>query len=173
MLRTDFTPFPALDTPRLHLRAVTRHDADAIYFLRSDPTVLAYLNIPPAQSVADAEVFIDMISGLQQKGEGITWGMARHGEPELIGTICYWNLKPEADQAELGYMLRPEFHGRGFMQETLTTVLRYGAEVMGLRTIEACTHPENEPSKRLLERHGFIESGRLGAENLLLYILKT
>lgn len=159
MAEMHFTPFPALETNRLMLRQVAEADAAEIYFLRSDPGVMAYIDRPPAQSIDEAYRFIRMILGLESAGEGITWAITLKGDPRLVGTICYWNIKMENYRAEIGYVLHPEQQGRGIMQEAAAAVLGYGFGAMGLHSVEAHVNPHNLASIRVLERNGFIQEG--------------
>jgi ribosomal-protein-alanine N-acetyltransferase len=50
----NFTPFPVLETNRLLLRQVTLQDAPEIFFLRSNPDVLKYLDREPFASEREA-----------------------------------------------------------------------------------------------------------------------
>jgi ribosomal-protein-alanine N-acetyltransferase len=59
-------------------------------------------------------------------------------------------------RGEVGYVLLPEYQGKGIMHEALGAVIAYGFDVMKLHSIEANTNPNNTPSHKLLERHGFV-----------------
>ena len=50
----NFNPFPELKMERLQLRKMTLDDADEIFFLRSDPGVMRYIDRIPAKNVEDA-----------------------------------------------------------------------------------------------------------------------
>lgn len=156
MLKLNFTPFPVLTTVRLLLRKVEKNDANEIFILRSDERVLKYLDRAPARSLNDAHKFIKLIAGQEKNNEAVTWAITIKGNPKLIGTICYWNIKPEHYRAETGYVLLPEYHGRGIMQEAFAPVLNYGFNVMKLHSIEANVNPANLASIKLLERNKFV-----------------
>ncbi|NDC42680.1 MAG: N-acetyltransferase, partial [Chitinophagia bacterium] len=47
MLVVNFSPFPQLETQRLILRQVVPADVHEIFFFRSNPTVLQYINKDP------------------------------------------------------------------------------------------------------------------------------
>jgi ribosomal-protein-alanine N-acetyltransferase len=61
----------------------------------------------------------------------------------------------------VGYELTRSAWGEGFMTEALSTVLRWGFRHMDLNRVEAQVHPDNEPSRALLRRLGFVEEGRM------------
>ena len=94
-LQVSFTPFPVLRTERLLLRRIEPEDAEAMLFLRSDPTIMQYLDREPAQTVGEAALFIRHITDSLERNEGITWGISLAGDPRLIGTIGFWRLMKE------------------------------------------------------------------------------
>lgn len=60
----------------------------------------------------------------------------------------------------IGFILHPEFWGRGFAQEALAAVIRRAFEVHQLQFIDADVDPRNERSLHLLKKIGFKEVGR-------------
>jgi ribosomal-protein-alanine N-acetyltransferase len=159
MLTANFNPFPTIPTERLLLRQVSMGDVNEIFFLRSDPTVMRYIDRAPAQSTEDAATFIRMINELETNNEAVTWAITIKGDAKLIGTFCFWNIKKEHYRAEIGYVLHPGFQGKGIMQEVMTAALQYGFNEMKLHSIEANVNPENMASIKLLERNKFIREG--------------
>lgn len=150
MLGFSFTPFPKLDTERLQLRQITGEDENDLFLLRSDERVMRFLDRPMARSNEDAAELIQKINQSLQTNDGITWGISLKNDPVLIGTIGYWRIIKEHYRAEIGYMLRPAYHGKGFMQEAMTAVLEYGFQTMQLHSVEANVNPKNEDS---IKRH--------------------
>ncbi|MGI8583535.1 MAG: GNAT family N-acetyltransferase [Chitinophagaceae bacterium] len=159
MLVINFNPFPILSTRRLELRQVNQQDINEIFFLRSDKRVLQFLGKAPEGSTEETSLFIKKISELENNNDGILWGIKLKEEKKLIGTICYWNIAKEHYRAELGYVLHPDFHGKGIMQEALSEVIKYGFTSMNLHSVEANTDPNNLSSTKLLERNNFIREG--------------
>jgi ribosomal-protein-alanine N-acetyltransferase len=156
MLHTDFSSFPGLTTERLELRRITEADTDEVFWLRSDSGVMAYIDRPLAQTPEDALKFIRVINDLLASNDGITWGMALKGNPQLIGTIGLWRIIKEHHRAEIGYLLHPNQQRKGIMHEAMAAVLDYGFSVIRLHSVEANVNPENEASCRLLEKNGFV-----------------
>lgn len=159
MLTLNFAPFPCISTERLFLRQVEKNDVSEIFFLRSNPKVLKYLDRAPASTHEEALEFIEKIIDLEKNNEAVTWAITLRNNLKLIGTICYWNIQKEHYRAELGYVLHPDFHGKGVMQEAIKEVVKFGFQIMKLHSIEANTNPNNRSSIKLLERNGFIREG--------------
>jgi RimJ/RimL family protein N-acetyltransferase len=155
MQNISFTPFPFIRTQSLLLRQIKHSDLNEIFFLRSDERVMKYLDRPKAKTTADAYEFIQKIIESEKSNEGVTWGITIKNEFKLIGTIGFWRIRKEHYRAEVGYILHPDYWGKGIMQEALTEVINYGFKVMKLHSIEADVNPENTASIKLLEKNGF------------------
>ena len=156
MLNINLMPFPTLSTGRLKLRQITTEDANEIFFLRSDKTVMKFLDKAPAKSIEEALAFIQKVSDGIANNDGITWAMTLHDKPTLIGTIGFWRIEREHYRAEVGYVLHPGYQGMGLMQEAMTAVLDYGFSIIKFHSIEANVNPDNKASIKLLERNNFI-----------------
>jgi len=162
MLQLNFTPFPDLLTERLLLRKTTISDADDIFFLRSDKSILKYLGKSPAKTVDEAIDFIKMINQSIDSNESILWAITVKESPKkVIGTICYWRILKEHFRAEIGYVLHPEYWGKGIMKEALLKVLEYGFNEMKLHSIEARLDEKNIASEAILKATGFTKEGFL------------
>jgi ribosomal-protein-alanine N-acetyltransferase len=159
MLSLDFSPFPELETARLYLKQMTPGDAPALFELRSNPRVMQYIDRPLATKVDDASALIQLVIGMLEKNDAITWGIFSKEEPALKGTIGFWRIQKEHYRAEIGYLLHPQLQGRGLMQEAITAVLHYGFSTMKLHSVEANIKPGNIASEKLLLRNGFVQEG--------------
>ena len=156
MLEPVFSPFPEITTGRLLLRPIKKTDAPAILFLRSDETVMQYIDREKTKTLEEAEGFIQKIKDSLEANEGIMWAIALKDQPGiLIGTIGYWRLIKQHYRAEVGYMLHPASWNMGIMKEALKAVIDYGFNVMKLHSIEAHINPDNIASGMLLEKTGF------------------
>ena len=78
----------------------------------------------------------------------------------ILGTCNYTNIVRGAFHAcHLGYQVSREQQGRGLMAEALRASNAFVFDTMRLHRIMANFRPENERSRRLLERLGFVEEG--------------
>jgi ribosomal-protein-alanine N-acetyltransferase len=162
MLEINFTPFPNLDTERLQLRQVTAADADAILALRSNEQVMKYIPRPYLKNKEEALELIAMFDDKIENGIGINWGISFLDEPEkLLGIIGHYRIKPEHYRAEVGYMLFPEYNGKGIVSEALRKVVEYGFKEMQLHSIEAILDPKNGGSEKVLLKNGFVKEAHL------------
>jgi ribosomal-protein-alanine N-acetyltransferase len=155
MLQLKFVPFPDLVTARLHLRQLRNSDDYEIFALRSDMRVNEHLERPVAASIHEAREFIEKINKGIAHQDCFYWAISTNKDEKLIGTICYWNISPEQSSAEIGYELHPDYQGKGFMQEALSKVIRFGFESVKIKTITACPSRDNYKSLKLLEKNNF------------------
>lgn len=171
--RTSIRYSQEFRTARLHLRALKPDDANEILFFRSDERILEFLDMPKAKSLNDALLFINKITEGVRKGESFYWGFSLNGMKPLIGTICLWNFSVEKNSAEVGYVLHPDFQGKGIMHEALQKVLNFGFKNLLLNSIDADLSPKNVKSVRLLERNGFVRIASLQTDHSIDEIPKT
>jgi ribosomal-protein-alanine N-acetyltransferase len=157
MIHPNFTPFPTITTERLTLREITDEDLPEIFYQRSDPQIMKYIDRAPAQSMDDAQRFITVVKTALASNDGITWGIVLKDSSKLIGNIGLWRIIKEHHRAELGYALHPEHQSRGYATEAMKAVLQYGFGSMQLHSVEANVNPSNVASIKLLERNGFVK----------------
>jgi ribosomal-protein-alanine N-acetyltransferase len=161
MLAINFSPFPNLETERLFLRRVDVKDVNEIIALRSNPETMKYIPRPLVKTTEDALEHIAMMDAKIENNEGINWAITQKGNPKLIGVIGHYRIKPEHYRAEIGYMLLPEFSGKGIISEAVKEVVKYGFKGMQLHSIEAVIDPENNASAKVLEKNGFVKEAHL------------
>ena len=79
---------------------------------------------------------------------------------KLAGVININNiLLGSIRSASLGYYGDQEFAGKGHMTEAMGLVLDYAFTTIGLHRLEANIQPENNRSKKLVQRLGFRKEG--------------
>lgn len=157
MLTLNFNPFHNLETERLLLRRVDVNDAEEILLLRGNPETMKYIPRPLTKTREDALEHIAMIDSKIDANEGINWAITLKGNPKLIGIIGHYRIQHDNHRAEIGYMLLPEFHGKGIVTEAVKEVIDYGFNVMKLHSIEAVIDPENVVSEAVLKKFGFVK----------------
>ncbi len=161
MLNINFTPFPNLETERLYLRRVSKEDVNEIFALRSNKETMKYIPRPLAKTNEDILEHIATIDSKIENNEGINWAITLKNNPKLIGIIGHFRIKPEHFRAEIGYMLLPEYHGKGIIVEAIKETLNYAFQTMKLHSIEAIIDPENYASERVLQKSGFVKEAHL------------
>lgn len=162
MLAINFSPFPHLQTERLILRQVNNADANEILALRSNEEVMKYIPRPILKNKEEALELIAMFDDKIENGIGINWAITLKTNPtKILGIIGHYRIKPEHYRAEVGYMLFPEFNGKGIVSEALKRVIEFGFNDMKLHSIEAILDPKNGASEKVLIKNGFVKEAHL------------
>ena len=147
--------FPLL-TERLLLRPLVDADAVALLPIWSDPANERFIGATPPQTLDDLRAWIR---------KGIPWGVWERASDELVGD-CGLFVNDDGE-LELAYGFRRDRWGRGYATEAGAAALRAAFEHAGARRVVADVDPAHVASRRVLEKLGFVEAGRLGDK--LLY----
>ena len=158
MLSLNFSPFPVIETGRLLLRSLSMEDLTDLFYLRTNKKVNTYLNKAPDASPEATKYKIKEILGKQEENDCVLWVITFKEDPaNLIGSIGCWNITKEHYRAEIGYMLHPNYHRKGLMQEAIETVLDFGFNQFKFHSIAAVIHPDNIASRCILLKNGFVQ----------------
>ncbi len=107
--------------------------------------------------ISDAAEFIaeNLKSYVEKKG--IFWAIIERKTEEFIGDFSIRNIDHRHCRAEIGYTLKSEFWGRGYMKESMMATLDFAFRELNLHSLEANINPENDNSRHLLVNMGFIK----------------
>jgi len=84
----------------------------------------------------------------------------RDSDDALLGGLSLGHVRRGVSQAAtLGYWMGEPYAGKGYMACGVRAAIAYAFERQGLHRIEAACVPNNEASRRLLERVGFRYEG--------------
>ena len=161
MLALSFDPFPLLESERLYLRDVTPEDVNEVFAMRSDPVTMKYIPRPLAQTKQDALDHITLIEKGRLANESINWGITLKGDGKLIGMICLLRMQLKNFRTEIGYILHPDFHGKGIMDESIKIVIQYAFDTLKFHSIEAVIDPQNAASEKVLLKNNFVKEAHL------------
>jgi RimJ/RimL family protein N-acetyltransferase len=160
-------PPAPIRTERLVLREPEARDRAAVIELFASPEVGTYIGGPRPREELEravpevprrrAGLFVVDLDGAMI---GIITLDRRHAERP-------GHVRPDAGEAELGYMFLPEAWGRGYAAEACAAALDWFAGVLPGEPVVLCTQTANDRSMRLAAKLGFTEVERFeeyGAE---------
>lgn len=78
---------------------------------------------------------------------------------EVIGYVNFHAPPDDQGIAEIGYALLPAWRGRGYAIEAVAGALAWALEDPRVRTLRASVAPDNDASRRLVARLGFVQTG--------------
>lgn len=152
---TVFEKFPELESERLLFRAYKKEDAANLLNVRSHPKVSKYLDSKIMESVGEAENRITTILQDFKEKKGITWAISDKKTNNYIGDFGIWRFDKQNFRGEIGYVLNPDFWGKGYMKETMITLINFAFKSINLHSLEANVNPKNTNSKNLLLKLNF------------------
>jgi RimJ/RimL family protein N-acetyltransferase len=156
-------PVYPIRTDRLLLRPLTAADVDALLVYRSRADVCRYLPFEPMdrQGVDERLAAQWAVTALTDEGQSLTLGIELAETGDLVGdAILFWHSR-EHRGGEVGYVLNPDFTGRGYATEAARAMLRLGFEDLGLHRITARLDERNEASANVARRLGMRQEARL------------
>jgi len=157
----EFKDFPKLETERFILRKGVVNDSKDLFELYSNENVVKYLPLKLFDSVEDAIDEINWYEKIFKEQIGLRWVIEETMTQKVIGTCGYLNYEKEHKRIEIGYDLKPEYWGKGIMQEALSKIIHFAFTSMKINKIEAKIEPENKSSIKLLEKLDFYKEGVL------------
>jgi RimJ/RimL family protein N-acetyltransferase len=143
-------------TERLILRRSTPDDVEATWRYRGDPDVADWLTRLPPSREAYAEWYASsemLDTRIVVERDGVLIGEL-HLEVKDGWAQVEVSDRAEGTEADIGWVLAPEYHGQGYGTEAVSALLEICFGQLGLRRVIAGCFTDNEPSWRLMERLG-------------------
>lgn len=123
------------------------------------------------------KAYSEMLDGCKQNPEQriwyAVWNMLLNDDTgRSVGDLSFKGLNSNG-MVEIGYGIKKEYEGQGYMTETVTAMARWASEQIGVKYVEAETDPDNKASRRVLEKAGFHLNGIMGMEGPRFVYKKT
>jgi len=156
-------PTYPIETERLLLRPFVADDIEALHRIHSRADVTRYLYWEPwsPATTRDALARRQTLTQLTKAGDTMLLAVVTRDSGELVGDVnLHWTSDVHA-QGEVGFVLHPDVHGRGYAGEAATALLRLGFEDLGLHRIVGRLDGRNRASARVLEKLGMRREAHL------------
>ncbi len=150
---------PVLETRRLLLRRMMKRDSHDMYEYASRPDVTRYLLWDVHESEYYTYRYLSYIQSRYRAGDFYDWAVTLRETEKMIGTCGFTRFNTEANSAEIGYVLNPDYWGHGIATEAVLHVLRFGFLQLRLNRIEARYMVGNDRSRRVMEKVGMTFEG--------------
>jgi ribosomal-protein-alanine N-acetyltransferase len=152
---------PTFVTKRLRLRPFRSDDVDAMHPLYGDAGNLRYWSVPPSPDSETSRRMLRWHLGYRPRNY-VIWAVALKRSDTVIGMINYHRRELREKRVDMGWLLLPGMHGKGYMTEAGRALLCHLFDDLGVHKVEALIHPENKASAALAKRLGFrLEGGPL------------
>ena len=150
----DFVGYRA-ETERMLLRPYSLDDFDAFHDMHSRDDVARYLPWATRDEQASREALQrHQTVVLEKDGDGVTLAGFDKESGRLVGEFILFLRSVQHRGGEVGYVLHPDFWGRGLATEGARAMLEIGFDLMGMHRIIARIEARNTGSAAVLERLG-------------------
>lgn len=114
------------------------------------------------------QAYSKMLDGCKQKPKQriwyAIWNMQLNDSTgRSVGSLSFKGLDSNG-VVEIGYGIKPEYAGLGYMTEAVMAMARWASEQSSVNAVEAETEADNKASQRVLEKAGFRLNGMMGVE---------
>lgn len=151
-----YNNFPALKGASITLRPVQTSDIGNL-------VEISFYDSVVASSYLQALEMQDKINLDYETGNSIHWGIAENSTNRITGTCGYYRGF-DKHSGELGFVMLPQYRGKGYMAAALTLAVDFGFTCIGLERIWAVTDKQNLNAVKLLERLHFKKVAERGDE---------
>ena len=143
------------------MRPWRESDAATLFKYASDPEVGPRAGWPAQVSVEESRTVIRDIFSNDR-----TWAIELKEIGEPVGCIGYYvcgesNIDIGENDAEIGYWIARPFWNLGICTDALRLMIDYCFNVKGFETLWSDFFVDNPASGRVMEKCGFIDSGRI------------
>ena len=154
-----FSKIPTLKTERLSLRPMHPIDTEDMFDYARREDVTRFLTWCPHESINYTKDYLTYIQNRYTLGDFYDWAVIDRESRRMIGTCGFTKIDTANNSAEIGYVLNPDFWGRGYAPEAVRRILEFGFCELSLHRIEARFMQGNERSRRVMEKVGMTFEG--------------
>lgn len=151
-------PCHILDTKRCTVREITPEDVDRLYEIYAEPRITEFMEKLYENREEERSYTRDYIRHHYGFYDFGMWIVQERETGRVIGRAGF-DMRPEREIPELGFMICRECQNRGYAEEVCRAILLYGKQHLGFERVGAFTHPENAVSRHLLQKLGFCCQG--------------
>ncbi len=153
------------ETDRLTIREMdSAKDAEFIFALLNSPKFIEFIGDRGVRSVDEAAKFIDDRYRRSYRDHGFGLYTVEVKTSSTPVGVCGFVKRDSLPGPDLGFAFLPLYEGKGFGTESARAVLNYGREKLKFTRVLAITTLNNEASRNLLSKIGFVFESKLQTE---------
>lgn len=128
--------------------------------LLTDPEVERFTRLPMPTPLDFPRTWLARYEAGRRDGSSEAFGIVDEAG-EFLGVALAFGIDPEAATAELGYIVAPAARGRGVGTAALRLLTEWAFSERGLLRLELLISADNEASKLVAARSGYVLEGVL------------
>lgn len=150
------------ESERLYMRRFEDEDLEELYDICRQPEVGPNCGWKPHENISETKKYIEQCMHSREK---IVFAIEDRRTEKLLGGIGIMkDAKRDDDNIlEIGYNLGKEYWGQGYMTEAVKALLKFCFRKLGVPMITVYHFPENDRSRRVIEKCGFKREGTIRA----------
>ena len=134
---------------------------EALQPLLADPDVHRFTRVPVPVPADFAETWLEAYERGRGDGTREAFAVVDRTTGAFLGLALAPHIDPPTRTAELGYVVSPAARGRGVATEALRLLTEWAFATLGALRLELLISAENEASKRVAARCGYVREGVL------------
>ncbi len=158
----------AISTRRVFLRPWKMEDAEDLFEYARDPQVGPNAGWEPHETKEESRAVIQLFTDPEKPA--MVFAMEDRESGRVIGSVGIEPdvRRPGVEKAlSLGYALSRSYWGKGLMTEACEAVIDYVFQTRQAKILSITHYPENDRSRRVIEKCGFRFEGRLSQATVL------
>lgn len=150
-----------MKTKDLFLRPVEPEDLDLLYSWENDTALMQYGSVHLPYSRFLMKKYIELAHEDLYDARQFRWMIDSTEDAAVVGHIDLYDFDPADMRAAVAVAIEDRWQGRGWAAQALKCVAQYCAEQYLMHQLYAYVTEENEASRALFKKCGFLETSAL------------
>jgi ribosomal-protein-alanine N-acetyltransferase len=172
-----------IETDRLVLREIRPEDVQRVYEISNSEKFFYYCfdgSMEAAQDFVTRAIATQTADPKTGRRSDVMLAVCEKGSDVMIGHVAVESVDYiDGIGYEPNFFMDPAYQSTGYGREGVINIMHYGFQEMGIEKYTATVHPDNEPSKNVIQSSGFkkhsdveMETSK-GMEPRELYVLSA
>lgn len=157
----QITQAQCIQTKRLELRPYRKSDTEQLMRLLTNEKITKTFMVPDFEAEEQLLGLVSKLIAFSQREDTAHLEYGIYLKDALIGFIN--DCGTEGDEIEIGYVIHPDYEGKGYATEAVSAVIQDLFE-MGFQSIVAGYFEENTASCRVMEKCGMKQISKSNTE---------
>ncbi len=151
-----------IKTQRLLLRRFEyTDDENMLRYWVNDAAIQSMYSEPVYSTKQEVKGLLDQYIQGYEKDDYYRWAIVFRDTNECIGQIAFFLVDSKNHFGEIEYCIGSSFQQKGLATEATKAIIEYGFEKINLHKVQVCHKSINIPSKKVIEKCGFVYEGTL------------
>lgn len=149
------------------MKKIEEQHLDEVFEIYNNDKVFEYCGIIPKHNKDTVRNMIGHFERDYNKRSRVKWGIFANSDPDrLLGIAEAFDFNQKVNGVTIGYFLSEAHWGKGIATEAVSLLLNFLFTEANVNRIQAEVMPQNEASKKVLLKNGFLKEGTLRQASL-------